>query len=482
MNLDLVTRQTLNQVSSLQKQYIRDLSDLLESGNTLTPKTVETKIKRAKERLKEYEKEMKSVFKEATKEVWNGTLTDTFKEMKVRPNLDAVSGRQLATLETAGLQFMHNYEDSMIQQVKTQLYVSLLNGESATDAYKRIQPLGNANARPKVMIRDQLSRTYQQAIIESYGATGHPQDFEYYWTGPDDERTTEICEERKAGNPYSWEQVKELDSHPHIQCRHRWRAVAKSQEQLRKERYKRHEEEAKEEAAQKKKRESIKGLIDAGNTDLEGCFEKMKGLDQLDFIDRSNIVDEVRKEVLKQIEKHRGLNTKDLVFQSIDHRVVADLNRVAKMIPEQWVQLAESRRGPCKVMYDKRSRGFYVNGRNEMMLSDDIRVTLHEYGHRLEYNVPNLKKKVIEFYKKRTKGEKAVSLRDVTGVPYRPEEITKLDKFCDPYIGKLYEYQGIQNATEILSMGLEGLFYNRYNMWEKDPEMIKFIYGLLVTI
>lgn len=227
MNLDLVTRQTLNQVSSLQKQYIRDLSDLLESGNTLTPKTVETKIKRAKERLKEYEKEMKSVFKEATKEVWNGTLTDTFKEMKVRPNLDAVSGRQLATLETAGLQFMHNYEDSMIQQVKTQLYVSLLNGESATDAYKRIQPLGNANARPKVMIRDQLSRTYQQAIIESYGATGHPQDFEYYWTGPDDERTTEICEERKAGNPYSWEQVKELDSHPHIQCRHRWRAVLK---------------------------------------------------------------------------------------------------------------------------------------------------------------------------------------------------------------------------------------------------------------
>lgn len=222
-----MTRQTLHRVLTLQKKYIRDLSDLLESGRTLTPKTAETKIRRAKERLELYEKELRNIIKGATDRVWSDTLMDTFNELGIRPNLDAVSGKNLSILETVGLKFMDNYEESMIQQIKTQLYISLLNGESATDAYKRIRPIGNADARPKVMIRDQLSRVYQQSIVESYGATGHPQDFEYYWTGPDDERTTEICEERKAGNPYSWEQVKELDSHPHIQCRHRWRAVLK---------------------------------------------------------------------------------------------------------------------------------------------------------------------------------------------------------------------------------------------------------------
>lgn len=35
---------------------------------------------------------------------------------------------------------------------------------------------------------------------------------------------------------------------------------------------------------------------------------------------------------------------------------------------------------------------------------------------------------------------------------------------------------------EVLSMGLEGMFCSKNSMWEKDPEPIKFIYGLLVTI
>jgi hypothetical protein len=228
MNLDQVTRQTLHRVLTLQKKYIRDLSDLLESGRTLTLKTVETKIRRAKERLELYEKELRNIIKGATDRVWSDTLMDTFNELGIRPNLDAVSGKNLSILETVGLKFMDNYEESMIQQIKTQLYISLLNGESATDAYNRIRPVGNSDARPKVMIRDQLSRVYQQSIIEAYGATGHPQDFDYYWTGPDDERNTEICKERKAGNPYTWEQVNSMDSHPHIQCRHRWRAVLRN--------------------------------------------------------------------------------------------------------------------------------------------------------------------------------------------------------------------------------------------------------------
>jgi hypothetical protein len=227
MNYDRLTTQTLNRIRRDQQKYINQLQDLLDSGQTLTPKTVKTKIRRAKERLADFEKEALKEVKEAIEKAYSGTLNEVADELGIKLNIDAISPRELEELEDFGSYYMHNYSDDVIKSVQMQLQVGMLNGESVSDAYERIRPIGNAVARPRVMIRDQVSLARQRAIVSAYGATGHPQDFDYYWDGPDDERTTAICAERKAHNPYTWEQVKELDPHPHIQCRHRWRAVPK---------------------------------------------------------------------------------------------------------------------------------------------------------------------------------------------------------------------------------------------------------------
>jgi len=48
------------------------------------------------------------------------------------------------------------------------------------------------------------------------------EEFEYDWVGPQDERTTEICTDIKAGNPYSLEEIQQATDggEPHINCRH----------------------------------------------------------------------------------------------------------------------------------------------------------------------------------------------------------------------------------------------------------------------
>ncbi|HPH11307.1 MAG TPA: phage minor head protein [Thermotogota bacterium] len=216
------------QLIALQLQYIDSLEMLLSSRRTMYPKTMETKLRKAREMLAEQVKDFRGKYSEVMIEVYEKTISGVIKnELKTTINWNAISQRELDRLKQAGLAFMDNYQDDMIKKIKSQLYVSFLNGESYLDAYNRIKPIGNDQSRPKMMIRDQMERVYQSAIVEAYGSTGDPDEYVYNWVGPDDERTTEICDERKRGNPYTWEEVKSMDSHPHIQCRHRWQAVPK---------------------------------------------------------------------------------------------------------------------------------------------------------------------------------------------------------------------------------------------------------------
>lgn len=110
------------------------------------------------------------------------------------------------------------------------------------------------------------------------------------------------------------------------------------------------------------------------------------------------------------------------------------------------------------------------------MGNDDIGTLVHEMGHWLEYSVPGVREEVIAFYNKRTAGEKAVKMNRVTkGNVYRDNEITKVDKFVTPYIGKVYPDKG----TEILSMGLELMYRNPVYLAKNDPEMFDFIYTVV---
>lgn len=124
---------------------------------------------------------------------------------------------------------------------------------------------------------------------------------------------------------------------------------------------------------------------------------------------------------------------------------------------------------------DKRS--YYNNAdKTVSMGNDDPGTVIHELSHWIEYSVPEIKKEVVEFYGRRTTGEKAVKLKDVTGIKsYRDNETTKVDKWMRPYMGKVYP----DKSTEILSMGLELMYRNPVALAKQDPEMFDFIYSVV---
>lgn len=86
------------------------------------------------------------------------------------------------------------------------------------------------------------------------------------------------------------------------------------------------------------------------------------------------------------------------------------------------------------------------------------RTLFHEVGHAIETVNPLANAMVASWVKRRTSGEEAKSLRNLTGIrTYRTLESAIRDSFIDPYVGKVYpESNGIK-PNEALSMGLERL-------------------------
>lgn len=117
----------------------------------------------------------------------------------------------------------------------------------------------------------------------------------------------------------------------------------------------------------------------------------------------------------------------------------------------------------------------------------DEHKVLHELAHRMEVVVGEenqagyrpLHYAALLFLQQRTQGESLVKLIDLyPGYAYEDDEVTRPDKFVDAYVGK--DYGG--RATEVITMGLEMLFYPRYKRdLADDPEMKRWVLGLLAA-
>jgi hypothetical protein len=105
---------------------------------------------------------------------------------------------------------------------------------------------------------------------------------------------------------------------------------------------------------------------------------------------------------------------------------------------------------------------------------------IHELGHALELHNPEINRRALEFLAERTAGEQAEWLGD----EYNQAEVTRRDKFLNPYMGKEYapmttidgrEFHG----TEIISMGLEQLYVNPTGFAAADPGYFDFMMSIL---
>ena len=103
------------------------------------------------------------------------------------------------------------------------------------------------------------------------------------------------------------------------------------------------------------------------------------------------------------------------------------------------------------------------------------RVVVHELAHWLEDYSPELHRKIVEFYERRTQGDTLQWM----GPGYGPEERYRRDKWISEYMGLDYHDGRERYATEVLSMGLDHFYDKTALLAKRDPEMFDFIFNLV---
>lgn len=140
--------------------------------------------------------------------------------------------------------------------------------------------------------------------------------------------------------------------------------------------------------------------------------------------------------------------------------------------PRSWVEKSVDF---GKLGVKKENRGYYSRYERMIALSGDgdraaRSCAFHELGHRFEDSVAGIRESEKAFYNRRTAGEPLQWL----GSGYRRDEKARFDKFLDAYMGK--DYSG--TYYELVSMGFQYAYTDPLKL-AKDPDMQKWIYGLL---
>jgi hypothetical protein len=103
---------------------------------------------------------------------------------------------------------------------------------------------------------------------------------------------------------------------------------------------------------------------------------------------------------------------------------------------------------------------------------------VHEMGHVIESRDSLIHGEIVKFLNKRIAGQSTIKL-NTTNPAYKDYEVTVTDHFYDPYIGKIYKSGDNIYASEVLSMGIQGLYQDATAVARRDPEYFDFIYALM---
>ena len=156
-------------------------------------------------------------------------------------------------------------------------------------------------------------------------------------------------------------------------------------------------------------------------------------------------------------------------------KVIQALEKVREAVPTDWIRTGNDR--PIAVRHVSRGFFFPEADRDIIALSGADRrmerCAFHEMGHRFERLYPEILTLEKQFYERRTAGEPLVHL----GPGYGPKEVSRFDRFLDPYMGKDYGGSGY----ELLSMGMESAFCGSYDL-SRDTEFSDLIFGILATV
>lgn len=175
-------------------------------------------------------------------------------------------------------------------------------------------------------------------------------------------------------------------------------------------------------------------------------------------------------------EEHEALYKKLQI--PLDRSPYDGLDEAGEFLNKASSSEVRKRLGTIK-MEGVEGRAFTRNDGKKIIFIDERYKTstiMHETGHQIEFSDPRIKKAANDFLSRRTAGEKAVKLKDITGNPnYADYEIAKKDKFMSPYVGKIYS----DGDTEVISMGIQYLYEDPDRLIAEDPDLFDLVIDIL---
>lgn len=191
------------------------------------------------------------------------------------------------------------------------------------------------------------------------------------------------------------------------------------------------------------------------------------------------------EELKETLSKYRKMGAVDIDYTGHLRNRKADklVKKAYDFLPTDWIKSSVNHsltNGEMETGIVK--RGYYSSFLNTLKISGSsesmqIETAIHELMHRLEHTHKSFVKHETVFYEHRTAGEELQQLTKVTGIKHGKHEVTRVDNFVDPYMGKWYD----GNAYELLSMGVQYL-YARPQELLKDEEMVEWVLGALANI
>jgi hypothetical protein len=155
-----------------------------------------------------------------------------------------------------------------------------------------------------------------------------------------------------------------------------------------------------------------------------------------------------------------------------DGSAKAALTEASAFLPSRWLGWIVYLNGNRAITVRRSPRGEYRSGR---IMTNNLKTSLHELVHAYEDKpFASIERKLkLAFYERRTGGKKLRRLGRITNLYfYGPREKFRAG-FTWPYLGK-------EGGIELMSAGIECLMWNRFDIWNRDPELVKFLLGMLI--
>nr|DAS24800.1 MAG TPA: minor capsid component [Caudoviricetes sp.] len=108
---------------------------------------------------------------------------------------------------------------------------------------------------------------------------------------------------------------------------------------------------------------------------------------------------------------------------------------------------------------------------------------VHEFGHRLQYLMPEMDAFFARYWELRTKDDKFEKLAELFPGYYRPDELTKKDAFPHPYWGKIYGSEDEPKPLEMLTMSFQALLggdQRYFDLLHRDKDLFRLTLAILV--